>query len=197
MRWALRFSIRSMFLAIAAIAICLVSLRYANSFWETALNFLLAVFLCSTIPGVIYCVGAKRATWVGAAVFGWLSLVMMNAPWFERYMDYPLNAVGTFGHRQLLRTYTPPVPDGGYVQLQMRDDGQKLLIRDRENRWPERRIALNTTLPDYNVFLNVVHSIGILLMALIGSVISRVAYSSGRRQRLQQAPATPSRSAPY
>ncbi|HVA45072.1 MAG TPA: hypothetical protein VNH11_01690 [Pirellulales bacterium] len=68
---AIRFSLRSLLLFAAFVAIGTVSLRYASGMLSNCLWVAWLMFLAVTIVGVIYRRERERAFWVGCCIFGW------------------------------------------------------------------------------------------------------------------------------
>lgn len=76
-----RFSIAGLMGVVVAAAVGVAALRFANEWWAGALWLATLAGLGLAILGVVYRRGAKRAGWLGAAVFGGGYLALALAPW--------------------------------------------------------------------------------------------------------------------
>jgi len=182
MRIPIRFSIQYVLIAIACVAVALTALRYASDFWEGVFYFLVVVFLFSTLLGCIYRKGHLRAGWVGAALFGWLFLVMLQTPWFQNYAATPLYHVWYGGYKQMVKLYTPAEYAGQPVLVG--NDGEAesyLVIQDRRS---IVRVSLGTFVPRSEDVEPIAKLLSIFIMAFIGSLIGRYFYAT--RERLCQ-----------
>ncbi len=76
-----RHNIASMLGAISFVAVGFAALREANDQWDSALFSLTLGFLLSTVLLAVHRTEARRAFWIGFAVFGWgyLSLSLISS----------------------------------------------------------------------------------------------------------------------
>jgi hypothetical protein len=66
---------------VVAAAVGVAALRFANEWWAGGLFLATLGVLGLAILGAVYRRGAKRAGWLGAALFGWGYLALALAPW--------------------------------------------------------------------------------------------------------------------
>jgi hypothetical protein len=188
MRIPIRFSIRVLLIAIAFVAVSIVALRYANNFWCSCFTFLAIVLLLSSIVGIVYSAGAKRAAWVGAAIFGGSYFMLLYIPWFRDSgiaSQLPATPLAVYLHQQLVNAQVPTwQPDGtattynnnGQIIVRMLDASGRLLSET----------PLTTTLPDQSDLYQVGHAISAILMMLLGSLIARCFYETMKKERATQ-----------
>jgi hypothetical protein len=181
MRLHFRFSIRVALSAIACVALGLTALRYANEFWLTVLNSILVLILLFAILASFYRTGASRAGWVGAALFGWSFLIMLQVPGLHEYAQGPIYAVSSVTYQRLLRSYSPKIVGAGqhfYVNADSEQNQAYVVIQDGNGGEMRQRITRTSYLPDNRSFVSVWFRISVFLMAFIGAVLGRYLYAT-------------------
>jgi hypothetical protein len=73
-----QFRFRTLFLAIAFVAVGVAALINASPAWSHNLYFAAVVLLTLAMPLACYRTGEKRAFWAGFALFGWVYLVVIG-----------------------------------------------------------------------------------------------------------------------
>jgi hypothetical protein len=63
-------------LAVTVVAVCVVTLLYANYFVAGAIRFFTALALSLAIVAAVYVSGKWRAFWVGFAIVGWIQFLI-------------------------------------------------------------------------------------------------------------------------
>jgi hypothetical protein len=66
-----RFSLRTLLLAVAFVALAIVTTINASYTRVVALEMLAFLFLFTAIAGAIFARDQRRAFWIGCAIFGW------------------------------------------------------------------------------------------------------------------------------
>src|SRR5687767_1667353 len=66
-----RFSLKTLLLAVAFVALVIAATMNANRPWVVAMEALAYLFLATAVVGALVTVGQQRAFWAGCAVFGW------------------------------------------------------------------------------------------------------------------------------
>jgi hypothetical protein len=66
-----RFSLRSLLMGVAFVAVAIVATMNANRAWVAGIEALAYLFLCTAMVGALWATGERRAFWGGCAVFGW------------------------------------------------------------------------------------------------------------------------------
>ena len=84
-----RFSIAGFMGFVVAFCVGLVSLRYASEPAAGGILLLTLGGLCLAILGAVYRRGARRAFWLGFALFGWGYMTLASQTWWDRKIDRP------------------------------------------------------------------------------------------------------------
>ena len=75
-----RFSLASLFLLIALVAVGCAALKYANSYWQQGLMTATVAFLMAASVAWAVSTGSTRAFACGAALVGWIYLLLCFVP---------------------------------------------------------------------------------------------------------------------
>jgi hypothetical protein len=83
-----RVTLKASMVGIVLLAVALASLRYASPVWAGAVLLATQAALGLAILGVVYRAGARRAFWLGFAIFGWGYLFQLVGGSDERPVSY-------------------------------------------------------------------------------------------------------------
>jgi hypothetical protein len=81
-----RFTIAGLMLAVLAVAVGFAALRNATPAWAGAMLLLTLGLLGLAVLGVVYRRGARRAWWLGFALFGGGYVLLTFAPWADEHV---------------------------------------------------------------------------------------------------------------
>ncbi|MDR3634973.1 MAG: hypothetical protein P4L84_14305, partial [Isosphaeraceae bacterium] len=98
-----RLTLSGMLGLIALIAIGLGALRFASVYWASAVSWVLLLWLCAGLLGVIFRRGSARDFWVGFTVFGWIYLLLVHTS----LMSTTLSAEMSAGIHQAIDSLLP------------------------------------------------------------------------------------------
>ena len=101
----LRFSIARLMGIVLVSAVGLAAWHNADEPWAGVMLLLTWGILCLAIVGAVYCKGARRAWWLGFAIFGWgyFALLRCCQDW-----DVPLNPLHLL--LEILEPWMAPPP---------------------------------------------------------------------------------------
>ena len=79
----IRFNIASLLVAVLVLGVCIAALRESNESWDSGVFTLTLTFLLISILLAIHRSDARRAFWIGFALFGWTYLGLSLVPSIE------------------------------------------------------------------------------------------------------------------
>jgi len=101
---------------IAFVALGLGALRSSSVYWVSAVSWLLLLWLCAGLLGVIFRRGQARVFWTGFAVFGWVYLLIVHTA----VMSTTLSAEMSSGIHQLIDAVLPFKPNPAAIRANVR-----------------------------------------------------------------------------
>lgn len=81
-----RFSIARLMGVILAVGLGMAALREASDLWAGIALSIVLVLLAGAILQVLHDQAARRAFWLGFALFGWGYLTLVSGPWFSEQL---------------------------------------------------------------------------------------------------------------
>ncbi len=87
-----RFTIAGMLWGVAAIGIWLASLRSSSTVWTTVAATMTLAALLTGVLGALVTQRPSRASWLGFAIFGWVSLILVEWDWIGGPLGHDLTA---------------------------------------------------------------------------------------------------------
>src|SRR5579883_3392587 len=85
-----RVSIAGLMAFVAIAGLGMVGLKEGTEFWASTAFTVTILILAGSVLSVAYSRGARRATWIGFAVFGWGYLIWNLGPWSDSGLPKPL-----------------------------------------------------------------------------------------------------------
>lgn len=159
---------------IVVLALSIAALRSASDAWVGPMFSMPLGLLLTAVLGVVYRRGARRAFWLGFALFGWVYWLMSFGPWFDTWVASHL--VFTRPIKQLSYVMHPqPKVEGTPGFGTSEDFALRASFEVRDNYW---RIG---------------KSLAVLVVALLGGLVA-VGFSPGEGHRNESGSGTPPRS---
>ncbi len=182
-RDGLRFSLRTMLIGMAALALMIplggYALRNASN-WVGSLTFLITTMILAGMACLAFNrQGVSRAYWTGAAIFGIAYYIIGGDPWSQPY-NYE-----RFTETIVTAAYNQFYPEGGAAQppqpeplpYPIPDSAEEL----EENGTLATPVQPGPDPPDLRDFVMVAHMFWSLLFAFVGGWVSLAMYWTGRR----------------
>jgi hypothetical protein len=176
----LRFSLRTLLIGMAAIALLIplggYALRNASTWVGPLVVLITSLLLAGMLCMACNRQGASRAYWTGCAIFGLTYFIIAGDPWSQPY-NYEL-----FTETIAMAAYNELYPEGETTQVQpdapepipIPDGAEKLEVTAAANPGPAP--------PDPRDFVMVAHMFWSLLFAFVGGWVSLAMYWTGQRQ---------------
>lgn len=167
-----RYSLGAMMALVVCLALALIALRTASSFWASVeFTTALAVLLVAGL-GIGYRRGVQRAFWVGAAGFASAYFLCAFGPWFQ--MEVQPHLVTTRIFSELYPRFHPPPLPASRTATGFDMDLYSFHYRpyDAELLW-HRHLAN---------FLRTGHAICVQALALVGGILAAWFYRSNDRE---------------
>jgi hypothetical protein len=105
---------------ILVLALAIAALRSPSDYWVSAMFSMTLGLLLTAVLGVVYRRGARRAFWLGFALFGWVYWLMSFGPWFDTWVEPHL--LLTRPIKALSNAMHPPAEFEGSIQLGTSED---------------------------------------------------------------------------
>lgn len=168
-----RFSLGGMMALVVCLALALIALKTASSFWASVeFTTALAVLFVSGLS-IVYRRGARRAFWVGAAGFGGGYFLCAFGPWFQMEVQPHLFTTRVFSELYP-RIHPQPLPKARTIPiLDMDLYSYQYRVYDQDLLW-------NRQLSN---FVRIGHAISVQVLALLGGFLAFwLDLSRGREQ---------------
>lgn len=107
----LQFSVRQLLIAVAFVAVGIVALRNANSYWLSAIWGIMPLLLGIAILLVIFRRGSAQAFWIGFALFGVLYAGIVVIAYWPNIGPYPLASHQLWTTRLTDLAYAKTIPE--------------------------------------------------------------------------------------
>ena len=182
----LRFTLRQLLGIVALIALAVPALMHASLWWAAAWlsGYLLALGIA--LLGIVYRDGARRAFWIGFALFGWEYVLTVYGPVLDRHVGYRLITTKALAYAQLQietsRGQRDAAPFGWHptwrpasVQTALHPGYEGALSVTTESG------TTPITAPQWDFFQQVGHSLLGLVFAYVGGLLSRWFYATRSR----------------
>ena len=78
-----QYSLATLLGATAVVAIAIVAIQTGDWFWSRVLFTLTLAINLGAVLGAIYQTGRRRAFWIGFALFGWASWLIVNTSYLR------------------------------------------------------------------------------------------------------------------
>jgi hypothetical protein len=91
-----RFTIGSLILIVAVVAVALAAIRNASRPWAGAILSITFFALICSFLGIVLGRGMRRVYWSGFAVLGWSYILLMYVPWLGEHIGHFLLAPNLF-----------------------------------------------------------------------------------------------------
>lgn len=172
-----RFSLGGMMALVLCLALALIALRTASSFWSSVeFTTALAALIVSGL-GIGYRRGARRAFWVGAAGLGGAYALCAFGPWFQMEVQPHLLTTRIFSELYP-RFHPPPLPKARDVPAADMD------LFSYQYRTYDQLLLWNRQLVN---FVRIGHAICVQALSLLGGFLAVGFYLSTERE--EQSPA--------
>ena len=154
-----QFSLRTLLVGVAFVAVGCVALVKASEAWQTAIYTTTFSVLFIAMLGGLFHWGRTRAFWAGFAVIGWSYLLLVYGFFGESENHYP--RLGTT--RALL-----------YIHMQV---SEKVSVMS-----PDPSAVMIRYRPPRVFFMNIGQYLWALLLAYLGGLLARYFYSTRTRE---------------
>ena len=195
-----RFSIRSLTAFIAVAAIGLAALRDANDLWAGMLLLLALAAVAIAMMGAVILRGGERDWWAGFAFFGGGYLALTVGPWLSDTFQPLLGTTQVLrhAHHRMMAYASPTLDDAEVAELRQRrlelrslfmqvrgrkESDPSLIVTKRELAKVNQQLAAADTVPPFDHFRRVGHSLFTLLAGLLGGTIAVWFYMRRERAR--------------
>ncbi len=128
-----RFSIAGQMGLVGLLAVGLAALKSANQLWTDLITTLVLGTLLFALLGLTHSTGAMRRFWSGFALFGWMYLILTQAPYFQRYVlkCSPGDGLLQYLHSKIA-TIQPPTTNSETVAI---------WVQPKDTYWVDGQIA--------------------------------------------------------
>jgi hypothetical protein len=195
-----RFSIRTLTAFIAVAAIGLAALRDANDLWAGMLLLLALAAVAIAVMGAVIVRGGERYWWAGFAFFGGGYLAVAVGPWLGDTFEPQLGTTQILhhAHDRMMKSAAPTLDNAELAELRQRrlelrstfmqvrsrkESDPALILTKRSLAKVDQQLAAADTVPPFDHFRRVGHSLFTLLAGLLGGTIAVWFYMRRERAR--------------
>jgi hypothetical protein len=155
----MQFSLRWLFVAVAFVAISVVALLNANSYWAAITRSALLVVLSLAVVGAVFLDGRARAFWIGFEIVALFHFLLSGLLFSTPFAPLLSDEVIAWMHQSVAPIETTQVRDGDYF------NGRPRYIR------------IDNAVPPREYFEPIARCVFIVLIGIVGGFVASWFYS--------------------